>query len=231
MTILSKRVSQSLQFNQISWNVSRLGESVLLLESKGISIDQVHSSTHLAKKVLGSSLVDIVPSYTSIALFHQPGNKTILEKLSSQQINVNDLKASHQKIEMPICYELGLDLEALANHAGHSREELITRHLGQTYSAVLIGFTPGFIYLGGMDASLSCPRRSSPRKQLEAGSVGIGGSQTGIYSLNSPGGWNIIGRTPLPLFDIEKQPPLAIEIGTEVRFKRISKKEFERWEN
>lgn len=224
-------MSQSLPFNQVLWSVSRLGETVLLLQSKGISIEQIHSSTHLAKKLLGTSLIDIVPSYDSIALFHKGQDEQILEKLDSQQGTTEEVGSSQVKVEVPICYELGLDLESVAKHTALSPEELIARHLSKAYRAVLIGFTPGFIYMDGLDASLSCPRRANPRKYLAAGSVGIGGSQTGIYSLNSPGGWNIIGRTPFPLFDISKQPPMTIEIGTEIEFKRVTETEFHEWED
>ncbi len=230
MNILKEKELPLLQFNKVSWDLFRLGEQSLLLQAPfDIPIEKIHDSAKLIKSVLGSLLTDIVPSYNSIALFHSFEESTIIEKLSTARGISQKKSTPIQKVEIPICYELGLDLEHVAEHSGISQDEVIDIHLNDTYRAILIGFTPGFIYMDGLDERLACPRKANPRKYLEFGSIGIGGEQTGIYSLASPGGWNIIGRTPLHLFDYKKQPPMSVEVGSEVSYVRITKQEFESW--
>jgi len=189
----------------------------------------VHESASLISKVLGKKLQDIVPSYTSIALFHTSNEDELLTILASKKNLKVDKSAVVERVQIPICYEMGLDLKEVADQAGISSDEVIKIHLAGRYKAILIGFTPGFIYMDGLDERLTCPRKSNPRKLLEPGSIGIGGEQTGIYSLASPGGWNIIGRTPLQIFDAKKQPPMNIKVGSEISYERITKQEFESW--
>lgn len=196
-----------------------------------IPIEKIHQSTRLIKAVLGDSLQDIVPSYNSIALFYEEGKESLIEELTSAKVSNQKDSKSIKKLELPICYELGLDIDEVAVHSGISKDEVINIHLSGTYRAILIGFTPGFIYMDGLDSRLACPRKSNPRKYIEYGSIGIGGEQTGIYSLASPGGWNIIGRTPLHLFDSKRKPPMSVEVGSEVSYVRITKEEFETWGN
>ena len=116
--------------------------------------------------------------------------------------------------------EAGPDLAFVASHTGLSADEVIRRHTAPRYTVYFIGFTPGFPYLGGMDVRLTTPRLETPRARVPAGSVGIAGPQTGVYPLESPGGWRIIGRTQLPLFDLAAQPPSLLSPGDEVRFVR-----------
>jgi inhibitor of KinA len=104
----------------------------------------------------------------------------------------------------------------------------VQRHSSAMYRVTSVGFTPGFPYLSGLPAALATPRRSSPRKEIPAGAVGIGGTQTGIYPRKSPGGWNIIGRTPLSLFEVKREPPALLRAGDRVRFRRITREEFEK---
>jgi inhibitor of KinA len=134
-------------------------------------------------------------------------------------------------IEVPVCYdpEFALDLEAVAQHCGLSPNEVGKRHAAARYQVRCIGFTPGFPYLSGLPAALATPRRATPRTAVPAGSVAIGAGQTGIYPLRSPGGWNIIGRTPLPLFDLAREPAALFAPGDRVRFVAIDRKEFARW--
>src|SRR5206468_1801686 len=115
-------------------------------------------------------------------------------------------------IEIPVCYdpEFAFDLDAVARHAQISAEEVVDLHCDADYRVNCIGFTPGFPFLSGLSERLATPRRSTPRKEIPTGSVGIGGKQTGVYPLKSPGGWNIIGRTPLRLFDPQKSPPALL---------------------
>lgn len=229
---MKEKEQTSLQFNNISWDLFRLGERTLLLQGPSdILIENVHDSTRRIKEALGDDLNDIVPAYTSIALFHSGDTQQLVNQLSNHKITQSKKSLSIEKIQLPICYEYGLDLEDVAKHAGMTPEKLIETHLKGTYRAILIGFTPGFIYVDGLDPKLACPRKANPRKFLDPGTIGIGGEQTGIYSLASPGGWNIIGRTPVQLFDASKQPPMAIDVGSEVSYYQITKREFEEWEN
>ena len=132
-------------------------------------------------------------------------------------------------IEIPICYdaEFGFDLDRVAEHTKLSGPEIINLHSTGEYRVACIGFVPGFTFLAGLPRNLATPRRDVPRKEIPPGSVGIGGAQTGIYPLRSPGGWNLIGRTPLKLFDPTKNPPTLLHPGDRVRFRAITREEFE----
>jgi KipI family sensor histidine kinase inhibitor len=132
-------------------------------------------------------------------------------------------------IEIPVRYggDYGEDLSYVARYCGLSEAEVIARHSGRDYRIYMLGFLPGFAYLGGMDPSLATPRLDTPRKAIPAGSVGIGGEQTGIYPLTSPGGWRLIGRTPLKPYDPRREPPILYRAGDFVRFRSVDNDEFE----
>ena len=132
-------------------------------------------------------------------------------------------------IEIPVCYdpEFGIDLDRVAEHTKLSEREIVDLHSTREYRVACIGFVPGFTFLAGLPKNLATPRRDEPRKEIPPGSVGIGGAQTGIYPLRSPGGWNLIGRTPLKLFDPTKDPPTLLCPGDRVRFRAITRDEFE----
>ena len=132
-------------------------------------------------------------------------------------------------VEIPVCYEaeFALDLEEVSRQAQIDPTKIVDLHCAAQYRVNCIGFTPGFPFLGGLDKRLATPRRSIPRKEIPAGSVAIAGGQTGIYPMKSPGGWNIIGRTPLHLFDPRKDPPALLRPGDRVRFRAITRSEFE----
>src|SRR5262249_55828790 len=127
-------------------------------------------------------------------------------------------------IDIPVCYggECGPDLEDVARHTGLAPAEVIARHSAVTYLVYFLGFSPGFPYLGGLAPELATPRLSAPRKRVPAGSVAIGGRQTGVYPVESPGGWRIIGRTDLRLFDPNAEPPALLRTGDSVRFVSVN---------
>jgi KipI family sensor histidine kinase inhibitor len=131
-------------------------------------------------------------------------------------------------VEIPVCYDaaFGPDLVDVAQHTRLTVEEVIARHCSVDYLVYFLGFSPGFPYLGEMPKELTTPRLPSPRTSVPAGSVAIGGAQTGIYPISSPGGWRIIGRTPLQLFRPDETPPTLLQMGDVVRFRRISREEF-----
>ena len=221
-----------LQFNDISWRVSLLGEQVILLEcSKDTSIEQIHESTYLIEEILKEELNDIVPAYHSIAIFTTLSIDELIHSLNGKKVSRKRKSVSDEIIDLPICYEAGLDLQRVATQNGLSIDQVIETHLKNTYRSLFIGFTPGFIYADGLDESLACPRLEKPRNRIPDGSVGIAGSQTGIYSLSSPGGWNIIGRTPVKIFNSKRKPPMLIDVGARYKFHRITKEEFESWES
>lgn len=219
-----------LRFNEINWTVFRLGENTTLLRALSIlNFEEIHQSTYALKKILGNKLTDIVPAYDSIALFGQ--YDILIEILNQSVISTEKFRIKQEPLEIPICYEKGLDLDLLSDSLKISIEEIIRIHLKGIYRSLFIGFTPGFIYADGLDRRLAYPRKKNPRTHILSGSVGIGGEQTGIYSLDSPGGWNIIGRTPIKLFNVEEDPPMKIQVGTPFTFKRINNETFEEWEN
>ena len=132
--------------------------------------------------------------------------------------------------EVAVCYEGGMapDLEDVARRAGLDTDEVIAIHSAPEYVVRVVGFLPGFAYLGGLDPRLATPRRDTPRKRVPAGSVGIGGMQTGIYPIESPGGWNLVGRTGARLFAPERAPPALLTVGDRVRFRPVSARELAR---
>ena len=175
-------------------------------------------------------VVELVPTYTSICIHYDPAvlsYEALLCQLKQLRIDYSEdyTSRSGRVIEIPVCYggEYGPDLAFVAQHNGLTPEEVIKRHSEGEYLVYMLGFLPGFAYMGGMDASIACPRLESPRTKIPAGSVGIAGSQTGIYPLSSPGGWQLIGRTPLKMFAIHgDKTRFALSAGDRVRFVPIT---------
>jgi len=176
-------------------------------------------------------LVDLVPAYLSVGVFFDRSTRLADVRQTLSQITLGDgRRVIGRKHRIPCCYEFDLDLPRVAEHTAMSFEEIISQHTGGAYTVYAIGFVPGFPYLGYLPEALSgVPRLPSPRLRVEPGSVGLTARQTGIYPLPRPGGWNLIGRTPLELVCVEDQYfPLAI--GDEVNFERIDRSEFHRLE-
>jgi len=178
-------------------------------------------------------VVEYVPAYTTLALHYDPLQISHaqlcrdLEPMLAEGVEGADELT--RIMEIPVCYggEFGGDLEFVAQHNGLATDEVVAIHSSPEYLVHMIGFSPGFPYLGGMSPRIATPRRSSPRLKVPAGSVGIAGGQTGIYSLETPGGWQIIGRTPLALFRPADHPPTLLTAGDVVRFRPITPDEFD----
>ena len=171
-------------------------------------------------------VVELVPAFASLLVRFDPcvtcfsEVSDVLFKL--QESPVSEEANAGRLIEIPVCYggEYGPDLPFVARHAGLREDEVIRLHSGAVYPIYMIGFLPGFPYLGGLDPRLYTPRLSAPRKRIPAGSVGIGGQQTGVYPMESPGGWQLIGRTPMKLFDPDRPP--RYRAGDSIRFVPVS---------
>ena len=178
-------------------------------------------------------IVETVPTYRSLLVHYKPeviGYKAITEKFKSLMGTLDNIEIPPPTvIEIPVLYggEMGPDIENVASHNGKTVEEVIKIHTSQEYLIYMIGFIAGFPYLGGMSKEIATPRLKEPRVKIDGGSVGIAGEQTGIYPLDSPGGWQLIGRTPLKLYDAEREKPVLLEAGQYIKFRSISQKEFD----
>ncbi len=180
-----------------------------------------------------SFIRNLHPAYCSILIAFDPMLFS-LQEVEAYIRKVSDELAeavllAPRRVEIPVCYEeeFGIDLQEVAAHHQLTSEEVIALHTSGEYRVYFLGFSPGFAYLGGLSPRLYTPRLLSPRTQVPAGSVAIGGQQTGIYPMRTPGGWRIIGRTPLRLFAPEKEPPALLKLGDEIRFVRILRQEYE----
>ena len=196
---------------------------------------QVHAFARKVEALSHPAITEVVPTYRSATVHYRP------EVLSYEELNqllapLAQGSAEEAEelpvVEIPVCYggEYGPDLEEVAQHCSLTPEEVIARHTAPTYRIYMLGFPPGFPYLGGMDPSIAAPRRKEPRIQIPAGSVGIAGEQTGVYPIVSPGGWQLIGRTPLRLFDPQKEQPILLSAGVGIRFVPIDEETFRKME-
>lgn len=172
-------------------------------------------------------VVEYVPTYRSVTIHYRPEIILYGELKSRLTALLSGLTAGAsapaEVIELPVCYgcEMGPDLPFVARHSGLDEAEVIRIHSGAEYLVYMLGFTPGFPYLGGMDERIATPRLEKPRTRIPAGSVGIAGAQTGAYPLESPGGWQLIGRTPVKLYDPQREQPILLRAGQYVKFTPI----------
>jgi KipI family sensor histidine kinase inhibitor len=230
-------------------SIEPLAEDALLLRF-GDGIDtatnaRVHETARVLRAADIPALVDIAPAYATLLLrFDRSawgnGNDSLLEIITKtlvpglrrgdEQKATASENCSVRHVEIPVCYggEHGPDIVVVAAHANLTTEQVVARHTAAGYSVAMLGFAPGFPYLLGLDAALQLPRRGDPRTRVPAGSVAIGGAQTGIYPRELPGGWHLIGRTPSLLFDPARDPPCLLAPGDRVRFRAIDSDEFAR---
>lgn len=176
---------------------------------------------------------ECVPAFTTVAVHYDPLRAPFAKASALVSALLRDVSpaplSESPPVEIPVCYggDIGPDLAFVAEHAKLTPDEVVRIHAGGDYRVYMIGFTPGFPFLGGLPEQIATPRRSSPRVAVPAGSVAIGGKQTGVYSIESPGGWQIIGRTRLALFRPELNPPTLLRMSQRVRFRPISRPEFD----
>ena len=228
---------------------SPLGDRALLVHL-GTTIDE---ATHRRVRAVYARLerqrlpgvTELVPAYTSVALHYDPQRvpgdpehesvsayHRLVALVMSAFTDLRDEEGvASRLVDIPVCYggAHGPDLEEVARRHGLSGTEVAEIHEGGDYFVYMLGFAPGFAYLGGLSDRIATPRRAEPRTAVPAGSVGIGGSQTGVYPMTLPGGWQLIGRTPLRLFDASRTPPSLLAVGDRVHFRAIAPNEFVAW--
>ena len=212
------------------------GDSSLLIEfGKEISPEinrKISATIQLMKEQLIEGVVDMIPAFCSLLVNYDPRVISYDEIRERMQALVRvDARAGETRkriFEIPVCYggEYGPDIQNIAEHAGLSQEEVIQIHSSRDYLIYMLGFLPGFTYLGGLDERLHTPRLANPRIRIPAGSVGIGGSQTGIYPLDSPGGWQLMGMTPVKTYDPSRETPILVEAGDYIRFVPVEEEEY-----
>jgi KipI family sensor histidine kinase inhibitor len=219
------------------FQIKPAGDCAIAIEFKNEISEDVNNRVAILKASIENSqvigMLECIPTYRSLTVRYNPceisfdelGKRIneFMEKAGSSTESVATVYV------VPVCYggEFGPDLDNVGSINGMSEEEVINIHASVDYRIYMLGFTPGFPYLGGMNESIATPRLKQPRTKIYAGSVGIAGKQTGIYPIDSPGGWQIIGRTPLRLFDINRKDPILLEAGNYIRFKAIDYEEYQ----
>lgn len=208
-----------LQLDEISWKVSELGKTAILLEPQVQEnhLEYIQKLYFHIDNDAHSSIIDVVPAYQSIAIFYSKSKNEILNYLENIK-SISSVNEDRHLYKVEVDYEQGLDWERVCDYTEFAKSEIIERHSSVEYTVAMIGFVPGFIFLEGLDPALAVPRLGIPRTKIPAGSIGIGGSQTGLYSMESPGGWNIIGNSRFKFFDIKEDPPISISLGDKIKF-------------
>jgi inhibitor of KinA len=233
--------------------ISPLGDSAMVItlgtEIDEVTLQRVRTCATALEGARIPGVTDVVPANATIGVFYNvnllghdmsPSERVrrwitdtisldVLQRTAGKAVDSMGQRA--RAVEIPVCYggPHGPDLDHVAAHTGLSRDEVTALHSGVIYEVSAVGFTPGFPYLSGLPKKLQTPRRPTPRFNVAAGSIGIGGALTGIYPVNSPGGWQIIGRTPLVLFDPRREAPATLRVGDRVSFKAVSEEDFSKW--
>jgi KipI family sensor histidine kinase inhibitor len=212
------------------------GENALILylgdETSPAVSARVQAAAQAIQAALGDHLIDLVPSYASVLIIYDPFVTDHLAVSKTVHRIIDQLPPAQQDegntIVLPVYYspESGEDLEALAQQAGLSTDDVIALHSGCEYRVYAIGFAPGFAYLGEVDERIAAPRLRTPRQKVPRGAVAIADRQTAVYPAVSPGGWNLIGRCPIRMFDPEANPTMPVTVGDRVKFEPVSRERF-----
>ncbi|WP_313686844.1 5-oxoprolinase subunit PxpB [Pantoea sp.] len=202
-----------------------LGERAVVLELEPpVSLASQQRIWGLCQRLQGHDTVsEVIPGMNNLTLLLRDPQRNALDAIENLQRWWEESEAQlpeSRLVEIPVIYggDVGPDLQVVADHAGMTPRQVVELHSSSAYVVYFIGFQPGFPYLGGLDSRLHTPRRAEPRVIVPAGSVGIGGSQTGVYPLATPGGWQLLGQTSISLFDPQLQPPTLLRPGDNVRF-------------
>jgi inhibitor of KinA len=231
-----------------SYKIFFVSDSAATIDFGNVIDEEINKKTislfnHLSQYPM-EGMIEAIPAYSSVTIYY---DVALLRKKISQQKKVYewirnelhklmhndfaDLQIITNLVRIPVCYEeFGIDLQFIAEQKNISPGEIIRLHTSKKYRVYMLGFLPGFAYMGEVEEQIAMPRKLQPQS-IVAGSVGIAGKQTGIYPLNSPGGWQIIGRTPLKMFDKDKDEPCLLKAGDQVEFYSIKKDEFENYQS
>ncbi len=214
------------------------GDSAITIEFGNIISEEINKKVRAmtsaveVKKVYG--IKELVPTYRSLMIHYDPLKVDFYELVNTLrkiEENIDSIELSAPDvIEIPTLYggDCGPDIENVARYNNITVEKVVEIHASKEYLIFMLGFTPGFPYLGGMDTRIAAPRLQTPRTRIPGGSVGIAGEQTGIYPVSSPGGWQLIGSTPIKLFDPHRENPILLKSGNYIKFKSINEKEYEK---
>ena len=221
------------------WRLVRVGDAALALEFEQ-KIDPAVSARVLAvgdavRTARHPGVLDVVEGYASVTVAFDPLRTSVEPLVADLEAAADGAPADDapvMEVELPVCYggRHGPDLGAVAAFAGCSEADVVALHHGATYRVYMLGFLPGFAYMGSVDTRLAMPRRSRPRLRVPAGSVGIAGFQTGVYPVAAPGGWQLVGRCPRKTFDPAAPNPFLLQHGCTVRFVPITEAEYSRAE-
>lgn len=221
------------------YTFSPLGEGAIVIEA-GTEINEdtqkrIQAIAALLEAEPPAWMVEFIPAFTTVTVFYNPLAalyESVKSDLETLLPHAEEIPSSLSRtVEIPVCYggEFGPDLDFVAEHNGLTPEQVIDIHTSGTYSVSMIGFAPGFPFISGMSEKIAAPRRDSPRLRIPERTVGIAGKQTGVYPIETPGGWQLIGRTPIRLFRPEQEIPSLLRAGDKIAFRRISEKEYRAW--
>lgn len=217
--------------------INPFGQHAFLIEwSDEITLynhEEVTKINAIIRERFENFIIETVPAYQSLAIYLKKDIDTsyFIESIS-QVLNdgTETIDRTEREVHIPVCYdtEFGMDLENMSKLHDLSIKSIIAHHTKRLYPVYFIGFLPGFPYLEGLNPMISTPRKEKPRSIVKAGSVGIAGDQTGVYPIDSPGGWNIIGRSPISFFDVRKENPSLLKAGDLIQFFAVSKEEYDK---
>ncbi|CAM3883575.1 5-oxoprolinase subunit PxpB [Alkalicoccus chagannorensis] len=221
----------------MSMEMQPLGDAAVRVPFGSVISEEVHEAIRRFCAVLQEkkdpAVIEWVPAYCAVTVFYDPLHWSYEEAAAAMAVWKTEAEdvplAAPKRWLIPVCYGSGYgpDLSDTAEHCGMTEQEVIDRHTRAEYRIYMLGFIPGFPYLGGMDPAIAVERRRTPRQKVSAGAVGIAGEQTGIYPLQSPGGWQLIGQTPVRLYDRNRQSLVLMQAGDRLRFSRITPSEYE----
>jgi KipI family sensor histidine kinase inhibitor len=217
------------------WSLSHVGDSAVVLEFEQ-TLDPLVNARAMAvggavRRAGQRGVQDVLEGFCSVTVVFKPLETDLTELISTLQREA-DVQAraivGGREIALPVCYggSFGPDLGAVASFGSCSEQEVIRTHSASVYRVYMLGFMPGFSYMATVDSRIAMPRRVEPRVRVPAGSVGIAGMQTGLYPFEAPGGWQLIGRCPIKVFDIENPNPCLLRVGDSVRFRAITEEEY-----
>lgn len=221
----------------MDFEIKPAGDEALLAEFGNEISDDINLKVYRMRDWIGRQRIkgikEMLPTFRSLLIYYSPkeiGYKELahkLKKFKSDGSGERDMKK--RALIVPCCYEskYGEDLEGMALETGLSTEEIVKLHTEPFYKIYMMGFLPGFVYLGGLNKKICVPRLQTPRVKIPARSVGIGGSQTGVYPIESPGGWRLIGSTPLDFYDPEQEDPVLCRSGEYIKFEAVDSKDYE----